>query len=40
MVHTPHNNSFIMPKIAELADYIIDLVADELDVPKDAILSK
>lgn len=29
-----------MPKIAELADYILEIVADELDVPKDSILSK
>ena len=29
-----------MPKIAELADYVLELVADELDVPKDSILSK
>lgn len=29
-----------MPKIAELADHIIETVAEELDVPKDAILSK
>ena len=29
-----------MPKIAELADYVIELVAEELDVPKDSILSK
>lgn len=29
-----------MPKIAELADHIIDIVAEELDVPKDSILSK
>lgn len=29
-----------MPKIAELANYIIEIVADELDVPKDSILSK
>lgn len=29
-----------MPKIAELADYIIRLVAEELDVPKESILSK
>lgn len=29
-----------MPKIAELADHVLDLVAEELDVPKDSILSK
>lgn len=29
-----------MPKIAELADYVLELVAEELDVPKDLILSK
>ncbi len=29
-----------MPKLTELADYVIELVADELDVPKDSILSK
>lgn len=29
-----------MPKIAELADYVLELVAEELDVPKDSILSK
>lgn len=29
-----------MPKIAELADHIIGLVAEELDVAKDSILSK
>ena len=29
-----------MPKIAELADHIIEIVAEELDVPKEAILSK
>lgn len=29
-----------MPKIAELADNVIELVAEELDVPKDSILSK
>lgn len=29
-----------MPKIAELADYIIGIVADELDVTKESILSK
>lgn len=29
-----------MPKIAELADHVIELVAEELDVPKDSILSK
>lgn len=36
----PHKDTFIMPKIAELADYIIGLVAEELDVPKESILSK
>lgn len=29
-----------MPKIAELTNHIIELVAEELDVPKEAILSK
>lgn len=29
-----------MPKIAELADHIIEIVAEELDVPKASILSK
>lgn len=29
-----------MPKIAELANYILEIVAEELDVPKDSILSK
>lgn len=29
-----------MPKIAELADYVLELVAEELDVPKESILSK
>lgn len=29
-----------MPKIAELADHVLDLVAEELDVAKDSILSK
>lgn len=29
-----------MPKIAELADYILEIVADELDVTKESILSK
>lgn len=29
-----------MPKIAELADHIIEIVAEELDVPKESILSK
>lgn len=29
-----------MPKIAELAEYVLDLVAEELDVPKEQILSK
>jgi chromosomal replication initiation ATPase DnaA len=29
-----------MPKIAELASHIIDIVAEELDVPKESILSK
>lgn len=29
-----------MPKIAELANHIIETVADELDVPKEATLSK
>lgn len=29
-----------MPKIAELADHILGIVAEELDVPKDSILSK
>lgn len=29
-----------MPKIAELADRVLDLVAEELDVPKESILSK
>lgn len=39
-VHSPHNITTIMPKIAELANHIIETVAEELDVPKDAILSK
>lgn len=29
-----------MPKIAELADNILETVAEELDVPKESILSK
>lgn len=29
-----------MPKIAELADYVLRLVADELEVTKEQILSK
>lgn len=29
-----------MPKTAELANHIIELVAEELDVPKESILSK
>lgn len=29
-----------MPKIAELADHVLDLVAEELDVTKEFILSK
>lgn len=29
-----------MPKIAELATVVLDLVAEELDVPKESILSK
>lgn len=29
-----------MPKIAELANHIIETVAEELDVPKESILSK
>lgn len=29
-----------MPKIAELASHIIDIVAEELDVPKESIMSK
>lgn len=29
-----------MPKIAELADNVLDLVADELEIPKELILSK
>lgn len=29
-----------MPKIAELADHILDIVAEELDVTKESILSK
>lgn len=29
-----------MPKIAEFADYVIELVAEELDVTKEQILSK
>lgn len=29
-----------MPKIAELAGHVLDLVAEELDVPKESILSK
>ena len=33
-------SSNIMPKIAELANYILEIVAEELDVPKDSILSK
>lgn len=29
-----------MPKIAELADNVLDLVADELEIPRELILSK
>lgn len=29
-----------MPKIAELAGHVLDLVAEELDVPKESILPK
>lgn len=29
-----------MPKLTELAEYVLELVAEELDVPKDLILSK
>lgn len=29
-----------MPKIARLADHILEIVAEELDVPKESILSK
>lgn len=29
-----------MPKIAELADFVLDLVAEELDVTKESIMSK
>lgn len=29
-----------MPKITEFADFVLELVAEELDVPKDSILSK
>lgn len=29
-----------MPKIAELANYILEIVAEELDMTKDSILSK
>lgn len=29
-----------MPKIAELTDHILSIVAEELDVPKESILSK
>lgn len=29
-----------MPKIAELADNVLDIVADELEIPKGLILSK
>lgn len=29
-----------MPKIAEFADYVLELVAEELDVPKESIMSK
>lgn len=29
-----------MPKIAELAGHVLDLVAEELDVPKESILTK
>lgn len=29
-----------MPKIAEFAGYVIDIVAEELDVPKECIVSK
>lgn len=29
-----------MPKIAELTNHILGIVAEELDVPKDSILSK
>lgn len=37
---SPHNTITIMPKIAELADNILETVAEELDVPKESILSK
>lgn len=40
VLFTPRIKNFIMPKIAELADYILELVAEELDVPKESILSK
>lgn len=29
-----------MPKLTELADYVLELVAEELDVPKESIMSK
>lgn len=29
-----------MPKIAEFANYVLELVAEELDVPKESIMSK
>lgn len=36
----PRITNLIMPKIAELADRIINAVAEELDVPKESIISK
>lgn len=29
-----------MPKLTELADYVLELVAEELDVTKESIMSK
>lgn len=34
------NSIHTVPKIAELANHILGIVAEELDVPKDSILSK
>ncbi len=40
MFITFSNNHPPMPKIAEFADRVITLVAEESDIPKEAILSK
>lgn len=40
MFNAKRQISIIMPKIAELTDYILCLVAEELEVPKESILSK